>query len=148
MFVVFCYVKGVCCVFLGSTEAALMAKCTPISRRPTKCAMTSTWIHRGARSAPLCTQATLMAPFAGPRKVGVKVSMRAASVDPKNTQHTPLTITKITKNDFFCPTSNRYHSISFVKTNAPRGFPSSRTAVLTDFLKKTPKKIKKTRRPF
>ena len=33
-----------------------------------------------------------MAHFAGWREIGVKFPMRAASVDPKNTQHTPLTI--------------------------------------------------------
>ena len=55
-----------------------------------------------------------------------------------------LQVTKITKHAFSCPTSNRYHSTSFVKTNAPGGFLSSRTAVLTDFLKKHPDK-KKTR---
>ena len=37
-------------------------------------------------------------------------------------------------------TPNRYHSTSFVKTSAPGGFPSSGTAVLTDFLKNHPKK--------
>ena len=36
----------------------------------------------------------------------------------------------------------QYHSISFVKTNAPGGFPASRTAVLTDFLKKSPTKLR------
>ena len=39
------------------------------------------------------------------------------------------------KNGFSSPTPNRYHLISFVKTSAPGWFPSSRTAVLTDFLK-------------
>ena len=34
------------------------------------------------------------------------------------------------------PSPNRLYSTSFVKTNAPGGFPSSGTAVLTDFLKK------------
>ena len=42
---------------------------------------------------------------------------------------------KNTKLDFSSPTPNRYHSTSFVKTSAPGGFPSSRAAVLTDFLK-------------
>ena len=50
---------------------------------------------------------------------------------------------KKTKNDFSSPTSNRYHSTSFVKTNAPGGLPSSGTVVLTDFLKKQVKKCKK-----
>ena len=54
-----------------------------------------------------------------------------------------LQVTKNQKNVFLCPTSNRYHSISFVKTSAPRGLPLSGTAVLTDFLKKHPKKTKK-----
>ena len=79
-------------MLLGSTEAALMGNFTPISRRPAKCAMTSPWIHSGARSAPLCTQAVLMAHFAGRREIGVKFPMTAASVDPKNAQHTALTI--------------------------------------------------------
>ena len=33
-----------------------------------------------------------MAHFAGRREIGVKFPMRAASVDPKSTQRTPLTI--------------------------------------------------------
>ena len=37
-----------------------------------------------------------------------------------------------------CPTSYRQYSTSFVKTNAPGGFPSSGTAVLTEFSKKHP----------
>ena len=49
---------------------------------------------------------------------------------------------QITKIDFSSPTSNRYHSTSFVKTNAPGGLPSPGTAVLTNFLKKTPNKNK------
>ena len=51
-----------------------------------------------------------------------------------------LQVTKNDKNN--CPylTSNRHHSISFAKTNAPGGLPSSGTAVSTDFLKKHPKK--------
>ena len=95
------------------------------------------------RSAPLCTQAVLMADFAGRREIGVKFPMRAASVDPKSTQLTPLTIEKVTKNSFSSPTSNRLYSISFVKTNAPGGLPSSGTAVSTDLLKTHPKKNKK-----
>ena len=81
-------------MFLGSTEAALMGNFPPSPRGPTKCAMASPWIHSGARSAPLCTQAILMAHFAGRLEIGVKVPMRAASVDPKNTQHKPLTFLK------------------------------------------------------
>ena len=34
----------------------------------------------------------VMAHFAGRRQIGVKFPMRATSVDPKSTQHTPLTI--------------------------------------------------------
>ena len=94
-------VRGVSYVLLGSTEAALMGNFTPISRRPAKCAMTSPWIHSGARSAPLCTQTILTAHFAGLREIGVKFPMRAASVDPKSTQLTPLTIT--TTYFFDCP---------------------------------------------
>ena len=69
-----------------------MGTFTPISRRPAKCAMTSPWIRCGARSAPLCTHAILMAHFAGRREIGVKFPMRAASVDPTSTQLTLLTI--------------------------------------------------------
>ena len=43
-------------------------------------------------TALLCTQAVLMAHFAGRREIGVKFPMRAASVDPKSTQLTALTI--------------------------------------------------------
>ena len=49
------------------------------------------------------------------------------------------TTTKKIKNDFSSPIPNRYHSTSFVKTSAPGGFPSSGTAVLSDFLKNSPK---------
>ena len=84
-------VRGVSCVLLGSTQAALIGNFTPISRRPAKCAMTSPWIHSGARSAPLCIQGAFMARFAGQREIGVTFPRRAASVDPKSTQHTPLT---------------------------------------------------------
>ena len=117
-------------MFLGSTEAALMGSFTPISRRPPKCAMTAPWIRSDAGSAPMCKQASnLHGTFAGQRKIGMQFPMRAASVDPKSTQHTT---TKI-KNDFSSPTSNRLYSTSFVKTNAWGGLTSSRTAVLTDF---------------
>ena len=44
---------------------------------------------------------------------------------------------KIAKHDFSSSTPNRLHSISFVKINAPGGFPASRTTVLSSFLKKT-----------
>ena len=77
-------------MFLASTGAALMGNFTPISRQPAKYAMTSPWIHSGARSAPLCTQAVLMAHFAGRREIGVKFPIRAALVDPKSAQsHAP-----------------------------------------------------------
>ena len=84
--------RGELCVFLGSTEAALMGNFTPISRRPAKCAMRTAWVHSGALRAPLCIQGDVMAHFAGQREIGVKFSMRAASVEPKSTQLTPLTI--------------------------------------------------------
>ena len=42
----------------------------------------------------------------------------------------------------FSSTSNRYHSTSFVKTNAPGGFLPSGTAVLTDLLEKSAKKTR------
>ena len=95
-------VRGVSCVLLGSTEAALMGIFTPISCRPAKCAMAFPWIHSGARSAPLCTEAVLMAHFAGRREIGVKFPMRAASVDPNSTQLTPLTITKAVQSIIVC----------------------------------------------
>ena len=79
-------------MLLGSTEAALMRNFTPISRRPAKCAMRTAWVHSGALRAPLCIQGDVMAHFAGRREVGVKFPIRAASVDPKSTQHTPLTL--------------------------------------------------------
>ena len=82
-------VRGVSCVLLGFTEAALMGSFTPISRRPAKCAMTFPWIHSGARSAPLCTQTVLMAHFTGRREIGVKFPMKAASVDPKSSRVCP-----------------------------------------------------------
>ena len=85
-------VRGVFCVLLGSTEAAFMGNFTPISRRPAKCAMRIAWVHSGALRAPLCIQGDVMAHFAGRREIGVKFPMRAASVDPKSTQLTPLTI--------------------------------------------------------
>ena len=47
-----------------------------------------------------------------------------------------LQVTKTSKKDLFCPTSNRCHSINFVKNNALGGLPSSGTTVSTDFLKK------------
>ena len=112
-----------------------MENFTPISRRPAKCAMRTAWAHSGALRAQLHIQGNVMAHFASRREIGVKFPMRAASVDPKNTQLTPLTKPKITKKDFLSPTSNRLDSTSFVKTNAPGGLPSSGTAVLTDFLK-------------
>ena len=69
-----------------------MGNFTPILRRPAKSAMRAAWVHSGALRAPLSKQAVLMAHFAGRRKIGVKFPMRAASVDPKSTQLTPLTI--------------------------------------------------------
>ena len=99
-----------------------MGNVTPISRRPAKRAMRAAWVHSGALRAPLCIQGNVMAHFAVQREIGVKFPMRAASQDPKSTQHTPLTIQKRSKKCFSCPTSNRVYLISFVKTNAPGGF--------------------------
>ena len=82
-------VRGVSCVLLGSTEAALMGNFTPISRRPAKCAMRTAWVHSGALRAPLCIQGDVMAHFAVWREIDVKFAMRAASVDSKNTTHAP-----------------------------------------------------------
>ena len=88
-------VRGVCCVLLGSTEAALMGNFTPISRRPAKCAMRTAWVHSGQWRAKRATvyPGDVIALFAGRLEIGVKFLMRAASVDPKSTQLTPLTIT-------------------------------------------------------
>ena len=85
-------VRALCCVFLESTEAALVGNFTPISRRPTNGAMRIAWVHSGALREPLCIQGDVMAHFVGQREIGVKVPMRAASVDPESTQLMPLTI--------------------------------------------------------
>ena len=77
-----------------------MGKSTPISRQSVKCAMSTVCVHSGALRAPLCIQGDVMAHFAGRREIGVKFPMRAASVDPKSTQHTPLPITKKNVSDF------------------------------------------------
>ena len=77
----------VLCVFWDLLRLLSWKTNAPISRQPAKCAMTSPWEQSSARNAPLCTQAILMAHFAGQREIGVKSPMRAASVDPKNTQH-------------------------------------------------------------
>ena len=66
-----------------------MGNLTPISRRPVRCSMRTAWVHSGALRAPLCIQGDVMAHSAGRREIGVKFSMRAASVDPRSTQHTP-----------------------------------------------------------
>ena len=81
-------VRGGSCALLGSAEAALTGNFTPISRQPAKCAMRIAWVHSGALRAPLCSQGDVMAHFAGWREIGVTFPMRAASVDPKSTQHT------------------------------------------------------------
>ena len=65
-------VRGVSCVLLGSTEAALMGNFTPISRQPAKRAMKTAWVHSGALRAPLCIQGDVMAHFASRREIGVK----------------------------------------------------------------------------
>ena len=69
-----------------------MGNFTPISRWPAKCAVRAACVHSGALRAPLCLKEDVMAHLAGWRKIGVKFPMRAASVDPKNTQRTPLTM--------------------------------------------------------
>ena len=79
-------------MFFGSTAAALMGHFTPISRLPAKHAMRTAWVHSGALLAPLCIHGDVMAHFAGRCEIGVKFPTRAASVDPKSTQLTPLTI--------------------------------------------------------
>ena len=71
-----------------------MGDFTSISRQPAKCAMKTACVHSGALRAPLCIQGDVMAHFVGQREIGVKFPMRAASVDPKSTQLTPLTIKK------------------------------------------------------
>ena len=80
---------------MGSTEAALIGNFTPISRQPAKCAMRTAWVRSGTLRAPLCIQGDVMAHFAGRREIGVTFPMRAASVDPKSTQHAPLTIGRL-----------------------------------------------------
>ena len=92
LFVMFAIVRGVSCVLLGSTEAALLENFMQISRRFAKCAMTTAWLHSGVLRAPLCIQGDAMAHFAGQREIGVKFPMIAASVDHKSTQHASLTI--------------------------------------------------------
>ena len=62
-----------------------------ISRRLAKCATRTACVHSGALRAPLCIQGDVMARLAGRREIGVKFPMKAASVDPKSTQLTPLT---------------------------------------------------------
>ena len=75
-------------MFLVSTEAALMGNLTPISRRPAKYAMKIAWAHSGALRGPLCSQRDVMVHVAGRHEIGVKILMRAASVDPTNTHNT------------------------------------------------------------
>ena len=70
-----------------------MGNSTPISRRPAECARKIAWVHSGALRAPLCIQADVMVPFAGLCEIDVQFPMRAASVDPESTQHTPKKIT-------------------------------------------------------
>ena len=83
-------VRGASCVLLGSTEVAFMGNFMPGSGWPAKCAVTSLWMHRGARSAPLCTQAVLMAHVADRRKIGVKNSHESSLSRPqKHTTHAP-----------------------------------------------------------
>ena len=82
-------VRGVSCVLLGSTEAALMGNFTPISRRPAKCAMRIAWVHSGALRAPLCIRGAVMAHSAARRAIGVKFPMREAPVDPKTNNTCP-----------------------------------------------------------
>ena len=43
-----------------------------------------------------------MAHFAGRREIGVNFRMRAASVDPKSTQHTPLTTKQKRQENIVC----------------------------------------------
>ena len=66
------------------------------------------WVHSGALRAPLCIQGDVMAHFAGRREIGVKFPMRAASVDPKSTQLTPLTISVLIRCDATCSDAIEY----------------------------------------
>ena len=95
---------------------------------PPKSAMRTACVHSGALRAPPCIQGNVIAHFAGRHEIGGKFPLEQPQVDPKSTHHT-------TKKVVSSPTSNRLYSISFFKTNAPGGVPSSGTAVLTDFLK-------------
>ena len=52
----------------------------------------------------------------------------------KDGRLTAQSTTSNQRNDISSPTPNRPYSISFVKTTAPGGLPSSGAAVLTDFL--------------
>ena len=70
-------------MLLGSTEAALMGIFSPISRRLVKRAMKTAWVPSSALHAPLCIQGDVMAHFVGLREIGVRVPIRAASVEPK-----------------------------------------------------------------
>ena len=79
-------VRGVSCVLLGSTEAALIGHFTPISRRPAKCAMRIAWVHSGALRAPLRIQGDVMAHFAGRREISHESSL---SGPQKHTTHAP-----------------------------------------------------------
>ena len=72
-----------------------MGNFTPISRRPAKCALKTARVQSGALRAPLCIQGDVMATFVAQREIGVKFPMRAASEEPQNTQHTPLTISHL-----------------------------------------------------
>ena len=81
-------------------------------------AMRTPCIHRRALRAPLCIQGDVMAQFAGRRETGVEYPMGAASVDPKNTQHTPLTILSST----FPALSSSFGGVELVRVYFVSGF--------------------------
>ena len=65
-----------------------MGNLTPVRKMCHDISLDTQW--RAKRAAEY--SGILMAHFGDRREIGVKFPMRAASVDPKNTQHMPLTI--------------------------------------------------------
>ena len=121
-----------------------MGNFTPISnftKARKMCAMKTAWVHSGPVARHWVAKETSWHILrAGVNlEIGVNFPMRAASVEPKHTHNARQ---QNIKTDLSSPTSNRLHSTRFVKTSAPGGLLSSGTAVLSDFLKKTPNKNK------
>ena len=103
-FVCFCCWFSACLVFFSNLPSVFgslpsvseagppLASLAPYSSEAGVSCGKSGALSMDRRSAPLCTQGDVMAHFSGRREIGVKFPMRAASVDPKSTQLTPLTI--------------------------------------------------------